>query len=149
MSFMLRGNALAKIDGKGRLKLPAIFRSVIEPKYGNEFFVTSLRGESARIYPMEVYARFEERLLQSSSVQPLVTKLRNALNYFGQRTVMDAQGRILIHPRLGDKTRLEGDVAVLGQQNYLEVWNRKDVEESLLNNPLTEDELMELATLGF
>ena len=146
---MLRGNALAKIDGKGRLKLPAIFRSVIEPKYGNEFFVTSLRGESARVYPMEVYARFEERLLQSSSVQPLVTKLRNALNYFGQRTVMDAQGRILIHPLLRDKTRLEGDVAVLGQQNYLEVWNRKDVEESLLNNPLTEAELLELATLGF
>ena len=90
---MLRGNALAKVDGKGRLKLPAIFRSVIEPKYGNEFFVTSLRGESARIYPLEVYARFEERLLQSSSVQPLVTKLRNAPNYFGQRAVMDAQGR--------------------------------------------------------
>jgi len=146
---MLRGNALAKIDGKGRLKLPAIFRSVIEPKYGNEFFVTSLRGESTRIYPMDVYTRFEERLLQSSSVQPLVTKLRNALNYFGQRAVMDAQGRILIHPLLRDKTRLDGEVAVLGQQDYLEVWNRKDVEESLLNNPLTEDELMELATLGF
>ena len=146
---MLRGNALAKIDEKGRLKLPAIFRSVIEPKYGNEFFVTSLRGESTRIYPMDVYTRFEERLLQSSSVQPLVTKLRNALNYFGQRAVMDAQGRILIHPLLRDKTRLDGEVAVLGQQDYLEVWNRKDVEESLLNNPLTEDELMELATLGF
>jgi MraZ protein len=146
---MLRGNALAKVDGKGRLKLPAIFRSVIEPKYGNEFFVTSLRGESTRIYPMDVYARFEERLLQSSSVQPLVTKLRNALNYFGQRAVMDAQGRILIHPLLRDKTRLDGEVAVLGQQDYLEVWNRKDVEESLLNNPLTEDELVELANLGF
>jgi MraZ protein len=149
MNRMLRGNALAKIDGKGRLKLPAIFRSVIEPTYGSEFFVTSLRGESARIYPMEVYARLEERLLQSSSVQPLVTKLRNALNYFGQRAVMDTQGRILIHPLLRDKTKLDGDVAVLGQQNYLEVWSRKSVEESLFNNPLTEDELMELATLGF
>jgi len=146
---MLRGNALAKIDGKGRLKLPAIFRSVIEPTYGSEFFVTSLRGESARIYPMEVYARLEERLLQASSVQPLVTKLRNALNCFGQRTVMDAQGRVLIHPLLREKTGLDGDVAVLGQQNYLEVWSRKAVEESLFNNPLTEDELMELATLGF
>jgi len=146
---MLRGNALAKVDEKGRLKLPSAFRSVIEPKYGNEFFVTSLRGESARIYPMEVYADLESRLLDSSTVQPLVTKLRNALNYFGQRAVMDPQSRILIHPLLREATRIDGEVAVLGQQNYLEVWNRAAFEEMLRNDPLSEDDLTELAALGF
>jgi MraZ protein len=146
---MLRGNALAKVDEKGRLKLPSAFRSVIEPKYGNEFFVTSLRGESARIYPMEVYADLESRLLEASTVQPLVTKLRNSLNYFGQRAVMDPQSRILIHPLLRDATRIDGEVAVLGQQNYLEVWNRAAFEEMLRNDPLSEDDLTELAALGF
>ena len=67
---MLRGNSLAKVDEKGRLKLPAAFRSVIEPTYGNEFFVTSLRGASARIYPMQVYAELEDKMLAASSVQP-------------------------------------------------------------------------------
>jgi MraZ protein len=146
---MLRGNALAKVDEKGRLKLPSAFRSVIEPKYGNEFFVTSLRGESARIYPMEVYADLESRLLDASTVQPLVTKLRNSLNYFGQRAVMDPQSRILIHPLLREATRIDGEVAVLGQQNYLEVWNRAAFEEMLRNDPLSGDDLTELAALGF
>ncbi len=146
---MLRGNSLAKVDEKGRLKLPATFRSVIEPKYGNEFFVTSLRGESVRIYPMQVYAQIEERLLQASGVQPLVNKLRNALNYFGQRAVMDSQGRILIHPLVREETEIDGEVAVLGQQNFLEVWNRSAFEEALRRDPLTDEELSELAGLGF
>lgn len=145
---MLRGNALAKLDDKGRLKLPTVFRSVLEP-HGNEYFVTSIRGESARIYPMSVFAELEERLHQSSGIQPLVMKLRNSLNYFGLRATMDAQGRLLIHPLLREVAAIEGEVAVLGQQRYLEVWNRAAFEQQLADNPLTDDDLTELATLGF
>lgn len=146
---MLRGNALAKVDGKGRIKLPATFRSVIEPKYGTEFFVTSLRGESARIYPMEVYARLEERLMGASTVKPAVSKLRTSLNYFGQTASMDTQGRILVHPLLREQAGIRGEVAVLGQQNFLEVWNRKQFEQQLEQSTLTDDDLRELANLGF
>lgn len=146
---MLRGNSLAKVDAKGRLKVPASFRGVIEPKYGNEFFVTSLRGASVLIYPMQVYAELEERLTGSSSVGPLVSKLRFALNSYGQGAVMDQQGRILIHPFLREKTEINGEVAVLGQQNYLEVWNRTRFDEQLEREPLTDEELRLLADLGF
>lgn len=146
---MLRGNALAKVDGKGRIKLPATFRSVIEPKYGTEFFVTSIRGESARIYPMEVYARLEERLMGASTLKPAVSKLRTSLNYFGQTASMDTQGRILVHPLLREQAGIRGEVAVLGQQNFLEVWNRKQFEQQLEQSPLTDDDLRELANLGF
>ena len=44
---------------------------------------------------------------------------------------MDQQGRILIHPFLRDKAEIDGEVAVLGQQNYLEVWNRARFDEQL------------------
>ena len=67
---MLRGNALARVDEKGRLKLPAGFRSYLVPTFGPDLFVTSLRGESVRIYPLPVYARLEERLLGASAVKP-------------------------------------------------------------------------------
>jgi len=146
---MLRVNSLAKVDVKGRLKLPANFRSIIEPEHGGEFFVTSIRGESCRIYPMKVYARLEERLLQASSLDPRVSKLRNALNYFGQRTTMDTQGRVLIQPLLREQADIHGEVAVLGQQDYLEIWNRAAFEERLRQDPLTDDDLRELASLGF
>ena len=41
---MLRGNAPAKIDEKGRLKIPNAFRAVIQETHGSDVFVTSLDG---------------------------------------------------------------------------------------------------------
>lgn len=146
---MLRGNVLAKIDDKGRLKLPASFRSVIEPEFGKDFFVTSIDGNSARIYPLQKYVQLEERLRDASAVQPLVSRFRSALNFFGSSASMDGQGRILIHPLLRDKAQMEGEVAVLGQADFLEVWNRAIIERRLTEQPLTEDELRELAGFGF
>jgi MraZ protein len=142
---MLRGNALAKVDDKGRLKLPATFRSIIEPKYGTEFFVTSFRGESARIYPFPVYMRLEERLLESSDVEPVINKLRQHLNFYGQSAAMDSQGRVLIHPLLREQADLKGEVAVLGQQKYLEVWNLTSFKEWMKKDPLTNQDLADLA----
>jgi len=146
---MLRGNFLAKVDEKGRLKVPASFRSAIESEHGTEFFVTSLRGESVRVYPMPVYAQLEHRLSQASGVKPAVSKLRTMLNYYGQTASMDGQGRVLLHPRVRETAGIDGEVAVLGQQNFLEVWNREQFEERLRRDPLTDEDLIELAALGF
>jgi MraZ protein len=145
---MLRGNALAKVDDKGRLKVPAAFRAVLEPNFGNEYFVTSLRGDSIRVYPMELWIEVEQRLARASSMNPAVIKFKNAVNYFGQTATMDAQGRILLHPLLRDKAETSGEVAVLGQQDFLEVWNRGRFEAGLDANPLTDDDLETLAGLG-
>ena len=146
---MLRGNALAKLDDKGRLKLPSIYRTVIEPTYGTEFFITSLQGESVLIYPMPVYSALEERIFRASKVEPSVKRLRRALNYYGQTASMDSQGRLLVHPLLRESTEIQGEVAVIGQLDFLEVWNRNTFEEQLRNDPLTDADLKELATFGF
>ena len=58
---MLRGNFSAKIDDKGRLKIPTAFRSLVAEKYGDSLYVTSVTGESVRIYPMAVWAGIEEK----------------------------------------------------------------------------------------
>jgi MraZ protein len=145
---MLRGSSLAKLDEKGRLKLPATFRAVLEPKYGTDFFVTSLQGASVRIYPMDVWLRVEERMGRASSLNPAVMRLKNAVNYFGQATPMDAQGRILVHPLLRDRADVRGEVVVLGQQDFLEVWNRAAFEQRLQAEPLTDSDLAALSDLG-
>ena len=145
---MLRGNALATVDEKGRLKLPALFRAAIEPKYGKDFFVTSLRGESVRIYPMQVWVRIEERLARASSLNPSVMRFKNSVNFHGQSVSMDGQGRILIHPLLREKAGTHGEVAVLGQQDFLEVWNRASFEQRLESDLLTDEDLVILADLG-
>jgi MraZ protein len=146
---MLRGNALAKVDDKGRLKLPAHFRSILVPRFGKEFFVTSIRGDCVHIIPLEVYTAIEEQMLGSSFVEPKVNKLRRALSYYGQMANLDGQGRILIHPLLREQASIDGDVCVFGHQNHLQVWNRTRVEKKLVEDPLTDEELGQLSTLGF
>ncbi len=51
---MFRGTQEAKVDEKGRLKLPADFaRVIVEKNYGAIFFVTSRDGRKAEIWPMQ------------------------------------------------------------------------------------------------
>lgn len=145
---MLRGSARAKIDEKGRLKIPSIFRGIVGPKFGSEFFVTSLRGESVRIYPMQVWQAIEERLAKASSLNPSVMRFKSFVNYFGQSAAMDPQGRILIHPLVREKAGTAGEVTVLGQHDHLEVWNRAAFEDRMNVDPLTDSDLAVLSDFG-
>lgn len=148
MSSMLRGNALAKVDEKGRLKLPKSFRNVIEPEYGTEFFVTSHGGGSIQVYPMAVWEEIELRLAQAPSFNPSVMRFKNLVNYYGQSVAMDSQGRILLHPLVRDRAEVDGEVAVLGLHDHLEVWNRATFEEKLRTEPLTSADLESLSRFG-
>ena len=59
---MLRGNYTERMDEKGRIKLPAAYRRYIDEHYSAEFYVTSLTGECARLYPMPEWMSIEEKL---------------------------------------------------------------------------------------
>src|SRR5574341_2164340 len=113
---MLRGNCPAKIDAKGRIKIPNSFRRYIEDKYGRELFVTSLAGEFVRVYPMPEWLEVEKKIAAAPSIDPAITRFTNMVNYYGQAAAMDDQGRLLIHPILRHASGLDGLVAVLGHQ---------------------------------
>ena len=66
----LRGSSPARIDDKGRLKVPTIFRGVIHDQKGPDVFVTSLTGECVRIYPMPVWLEIEQKLSQIPGNHP-------------------------------------------------------------------------------
>jgi MraZ protein len=145
---VLRGNSPAKIDDKGRLKVPNGFRVVIQKDYGAELFVTSLTGQSVRIYPMPVWAEIERRLAQMPSTHPARQRFMDRVNFFGQPGEFDVQGRVLIQPRLRESALMTGEVDVLGQQNYLEVWNHERFVAKLVADPFTDDDARALSDFG-
>ena len=145
---MFRGNAPATIDGKGRLKVPNTFRSQLETKYGRELFLTSLTGEYVRIYPMPVWLQIEEKLGAMPSTHPSKLRFLDRVNYFGQAGELDMQGRILIPVRLREAATMSGDVDVLGQFNYLDVWNHDRFLARLQREPYTDDDARSLAEFG-
>jgi MraZ protein len=145
---MLRGNYTARMDDKGRLKIPTAFRRYIEEKYGPDFYVTSLTGEGVRIYPLPEWESVEQRLALLPSMDPARRKFLDRTNYYGQQAALDTQGRVLIHPLLRKAAALAGDVVVLGYLTYLEIWELERFERRLLSDPYTEEDEAAIARLG-
>ena len=145
---MFRGNAPARIDDKGRLKVPTSFRSLLEGKYGRELFLTSLTGEYVRIYPMPVWLEAEEKLGNMPSTHPARLRFLDRVNYFGQMAELDTQGRVIIPLRLRDAATMTGDVDVLGQYNYLDVWNHDRFLTKLQRDAYTDDDARALSEFG-
>jgi MraZ protein len=145
---MLRGNYTARIDSKGRLKVPTVFRRHILENHGAEVYVTSLTGESVRIYPLAEWESIEQRLALLPSMDPARRKFLDRTNYFGQQAALDSQGRVLIHPLLRKSAGVVGDVTVLGYLTYLEVWELERFQQRLLSDPYTEEDEAAIARLG-
>jgi len=145
---VLRGNSPARIDDKGRLKVPNTFRSLLEGKYGRELFLTSLSGEFVRVYPMPVWLAIEQRLGEMPSTHPSKLRFLDRVNYFGQAAELDAQGRVLIPVRLRDAATMTGDVDVLGQVTYLDVWNHDRFLTKMQREPYTDDDARALSEFG-
>ena len=145
---MFRGHEQARIDDKGRLKVPNVFRSLLESKYGRELFLTSLTGEYVRVYPMPVWLEKEEKLAQMPSTHPSRLRFLDRVNFFGQQAELDTQGRVLIPARLRETATMSGDVDVLGLYNYLDVWNHDRFLTTLQREAYTDDDARALAELG-
>jgi len=144
---MLRGNYPAKVDDKGRVKIPAAFLESLR-EYGNKFYVTSENGDYVKIYPMTIWSGIEEKLAQLSSHNRTKKKFLTRTNYYGHVVELDAQGRVLVPPILRESALMKGDVDVLGNLTYLEVWNHSRFAENLKASPITEEDEKTLDELG-
>jgi MraZ protein len=142
------GHAPAKVDDKGRLKIPAGFRKIIADKYGDDCFITSTDGERALIYPMNVWYDFHGRLSKVPSTSQAKAKLLDRVNYFGQAGTIDAQGRVLVPAVLRDVAGIAEDVVVLGNTDHLIVWNEERIQKRLSDNPLSAEDWKELELHG-
>jgi len=144
---MLRGNYLATVDEKGRVKIPADFLSQLR-RLGTRFYVTSTAGECARVYPMKVWEGIEKKLAKLSTHNRAKQKFLARANYFGQVVELDGQGRILMPPVLRESAEMKGEVIVQGELTFLEIWNHSRFLEQLNRNPITAEDEQAFDQLG-
>jgi MraZ protein len=144
---MLRGNYLATVDEKGRLKIPADFLAELR-KSGTKFYITSTKGDRASIYPMKAWEEIEKKLAKVSTYNAAKQKFLSRTNYYGQVVEVDGSGRILIPPVLRESAEMKGEVDVQGQLTYLEVWNHSRFLDQMNRNPMTAEDEKALDDLG-
>jgi len=147
VSAVLRGNYPAKVDEKGRVKIPAAFLEELR-EYGNKFYVTSENGDYVRVYPMKIWNEIEEKLARLSSHNKTKQKFLTRTNYYGQVVELDGQGRILVPSILRESAQMRGDVDVLGNLNYLQVWNHTRFLDNMKDSPITDEDEKILDELG-
>jgi MraZ protein len=145
---MFRGNHPTRVDEKGRLKVPADFKKVIDEKYGTQFYITSLDGKVAQVYPFEEWERIEQKLAGLSTFNPTKKKFLDRTNYWGQQVEMDGQGRLLIPQLLRESAQLKGEVAVTGQLTYLVVRNLEQYRREIEEDKFTPEDEKTLDELG-
>ena len=145
---MFRGNHPTRVDEKGRLKVPAEFKRVIDEKYGSQFYITSLDGKVAQVYPFEEWERIEQKLAGLSTFNPTKKKFLDRANYWGQQVEMDGQGRLLIPQLLRESAIIKGEVAVLGNLTYLEVRNMETLQREIETESFTTEDEKTLDDLG-
>jgi MraZ protein len=142
-----RGSAPARLDEKGRLKVPNLFRQQIEEAFGRDLFVTSIHGGNFLLYPLNVWRQLEEKLAELPAIHRAKNKFLERVNYFGQDAAIDAQGRVLIPQILRDAAKLPPDVVVTGNIDHLVVSDRSGLAKKLATEEFGPEDYDELSKL--
>ncbi|MCP2597502.1 hypothetical protein NLC30_01855 [Candidatus Aminicenantes bacterium AC-334-E05] len=109
------------MDKWGRVRIPKALQRIIEVKYGNEVFITTVDVRDVRIYPLSEWELIEKKMREQYKENRIIQKVMERTAFFGLVGKIDKQGRILIHKLLREKIKLEGKILIEGKGKYLKV----------------------------
>lgn len=116
---MLMGSSEHRIDGKGRLVMPAKFRSQI----GETVVCTVGLDNCLAVYPMDAWNDYLRRLQLLPFTKGQARQFMRTLLGAAEELPVDGQGRILLPLKLRKYAQLEDRVVVNGVNDHLEIWN--------------------------
>lgn len=98
----------ARLDEKGRLKLPTVFQQYFNSLPDSKLFITSLDGRIGQIYSMPAW-REALNFLQNYKEDPQAVQdaLFNAQD-LGAEAEMDAQGRVTVNSEMRRELDFQG-----------------------------------------
>jgi len=132
---MLKGKYYHNMDAKGRVFIPAKFRSII----GETFVVTYGLDNCLWAYSTEDWAE------KAKQLSALPMKARNMQQFFfsnADDAVVDKQGRILLSADLRKHALLEKETAILGVGSRMEIWNADRQRERFAGISMEQVEAM-------
>ena len=144
---MFRGSQQAKVDEKGRLKLPSDFKKLVDAESVTQFYITSMDGKSAEIWPLPEWEKREKQLNESSTMDEAVQTYLTWTSYYGHQVEIDNQARVLLPQLLREQARLDAEVMVVGKLTYLEVHNHELLKQSMMAQRMTDEHRKSLALL--
>ena len=124
-----------KVDNKGRLPLPPKFRQELR----DGLALTKGTEKCITVYPIAEWQKLAKNLAAQTALTRSKQRMLNR-SFFGTASsiMLDGQGRIALPPVLRHHAEIEDTVAIIGCNNYIELWNpslwksnREEAEEQL------------------
>ena len=116
---VFKGTYRHRIDAKGRLPVPAVFRRALG---GEPSVVVTLLDQCLAVYPPAEWARLETQLSALPAFNKQVKALTRLLLSRAADGEIDVQGRVLLAPALREAAGLGRDAVVVGVLNRFEIW---------------------------
>ncbi len=107
------------LDPKGRVILPSRFRDEL----AKGLVMTVGQDHCLTIYPVDVWRELAVRLRSLRSTDRRERAYARAMRSYAHPDEPDRQGRITIPARLREYAELTKDIAVVGQDTAVEVWD--------------------------
>jgi len=104
-----RGFFTARVDEKGRLKLPAALAEYLKSFGEDKVFITTLNGASARVYPIASWRQTEAMLEEPGEDATDREDVAFLAFHFGADSDIDPQGRVLVPTELRRALKLENE----------------------------------------
>lgn len=109
-----RGFHQARIDEKGRLKLPAVIQQYLGELREQQVFITTLDLRTARLYPRSVWKENEILFENAGEDADNAEAVSFLSKHYGADSELDGQGRVLIPQELRRELGIEGQTVFLG-----------------------------------
>ena len=136
---MFLGTHTPRLDDKGRLALPAKFRTELE----GGLVITKGQERCLFVFPMAEFSRITELLRSAPVTQRSVRDYSRVFFASASDEVPDKQGRITIPPALRAYAGLSKDCVVIGANTRVEVWDSAAWETYLADREQAFAELEE------
>lgn len=142
---MFIGDFRHKINAKGRVSVPAVFRE----QFGDTLYAVRGYENSLSLYTCEEWDLLNEKLQELSRNDAKSRRYLRKLYNGASKLDIDQLGRILIPQPLREHAGLEDEVVFSGAGKIAELWSVDNFENYLDEDDLSFEELGDhLASLG-
>jgi MraZ protein len=123
----------ARVDDKGRLKLPSEVLEYLKKLGVDKVFITTLDRKLARIYPISVWKANENLFAEAGDLAESAEDVAYVAKFYGGDSEIDAQGRVLMPAALRRVIEIESQPVFLDCYNGRINVATKTVHEDRLN----------------
>ncbi|MBA3447162.1 MAG: division/cell wall cluster transcriptional repressor MraZ [Pseudaminobacter sp.] len=116
-------NSTNRVDAKGRVSVPAHFRSVVQKRgYSELYALRALEVPAMDVGGLDLLDRYEQRI----AVEDPFLQTADDMSFFchgdGSFLKLDQDGRITMTDFIREHTGISGDVAFVGRGNFFQIW---------------------------